>query len=486
MCPKRGAALSLDEPEKNISNSELRTRALRGGAFVLVRQALGMVISVASVLFVTRVIGPAQYGIFASAYGIVFFLAGMGTWGVDVYLLRRTEEPSKRQYAIGFTLLLCISLGFASLVVIGRTLIAAAIHIRDVSSLIMALSLYIPLNLIALPATVQLDKELRFRAVAINELVSQILNVCVSIPLALKGAGAWAPALGILAQQFSLLLMTYITSGFRPALAWDIVEVRKILTYGLSYSSSIWIWQVRTLINPILVARFAGPQAVGIVALAIRLADVLAFAKNATWRIAMAALAKLGERRDLLRRSIEEGMRLQALAAGGPLAIFAAVAITVFPRIFGHRWDAALYVFPFIAIGYLVNSTFNMHSSVLYLLRHNWQVTWFHLLHVCLFIATVALLMPHFGYIAYGYGELAGLLAYFLIHHFIVKAVGSLNYSAAAIWGCAIALVICSIEASPLIRLISIFSLLAPLLITKERRIIQGYIHMLISRGDAK
>src|SRR6516225_2272512 len=105
--------------------------------------------------------------------------------------------------------------------------------------------------------------------------------------------------------------------------------------------------------------------------------DVLSFAKVATWRVAMAALAKLGESPDRLRKSIEEGMRLQALAVGAPLAVFAVMAPFVLPAIFGHRWDTALQVFPFIALDYLSNAMFNLHSSVLYLLRRNMQVTWF-------------------------------------------------------------------------------------------------------------
>ena len=52
---------------------------------------------------------------------------------------------------------------------------------------------------------------------------------------------------------------------------------------------------MRLLVNPVLVGRFAGAQGVGFVALAIRLVEVLSFIKQATWRVAMAALAKLDE-----------------------------------------------------------------------------------------------------------------------------------------------------------------------------------------------
>ncbi len=64
---------------------------MRGGAYIVVRQGLGMVLSLIGVLFVTRVIGPANYGVFAASFGIVGFIATVGTWGIDVYLIRNRE-----------------------------------------------------------------------------------------------------------------------------------------------------------------------------------------------------------------------------------------------------------------------------------------------------------------------------------------------------------------------------------------------------------
>lgn len=477
----------MNAPERQgpISHSALRARALQGGVILVVRQALGMVISMVTLLFVTRVIGPKQYGIFASAWGVVLFTSAVGNWGVDVYLLRRTEELSPSDYAQGFTLLLCIGSILSVLLAFGHNLIAAAIHVPALGPVLLAMVPYILLNLLAVPGVVQLDRALRFQTVAMNEVVSQILNVFVAVPMAMAGAGAWAPACGMLIQQASLLSMTYWTSGFRPSLTWNRSHVREMLSYGLSYSSSIWLWQLRTLINPILVARFAGVEAVGIVALAIRMADVLSFAKSATWRIAMAALSKLGERRDLLKRSIEESMRLQVIAVGFPMAAFSVVAASIFEPIFGHRWDAALQVFPFIAIGYLANAIFNMGSSVLYLLRQNWQVTGFHVCHVALFAATVAVMVPRVGYIGYGLGEIAALLSYFVLHASIVRAVGSPNYGACALWFIAAVLPLVCSEAPVGVRIVAASGLLLPLLVRNERRLLGGYARILLSRGNA-
>ena len=485
MTPIPDSSIVEPSPAKDASRP-LKAVALRGGAYIVVRQGLGMVLSLIGVLFVTRVIGPANYGVFAASFGIVGFVATVGTWGIDVYLIRKPEVVEKREYNIGFTLLLAISGVFVVSIISGRALICNAIHIAQASPILTLLAFYIPSNLLSLPGVVQLDRELRFRRVAYNELASQVLNYSVAVPLALRGAGAWAPAVGMLTQQGSLLAFTYIATSFRPRLTWDSKLVRDMLGYGLSYSSSVWVWQLRTLINPVIVGRFAGVTAVGNVALAIRMTEVLSFAKGATWRVAMAALAKLGESRERLRKSIEEGMRLQALAVGFPLAVFAVLAPFVLLPIFGHRWDPALRVFPFIAIDYLCNSMFNLHASVLYLLRRNMQVTWFHATHVAVFISSCLILVPRHGIVGYGIASLIAILPYVLLHRAIAISVGEPNYAAAAIWFVAASVTVLGSTSSSHIRLLLVALLIVPLLVPRERAHMAGYMRLLFIGGMLK
>ena len=65
---------------------------------------------------------------------------------------------------------------------------------------------------------------------------------------------------------------------------------------------------------------------------------------------------------------------------------------------------------------YLVNAVFSMHSSVLYVLRRNWDVALFHGVHIILFAGGALLLLPRWGLLGYGLAELVALLGYLIIH----------------------------------------------------------------------
>ena len=463
----------------------LRTKAIQGGTFLLIRQAFGIVISVVGVLLVTRIIGPRQYGLFAAGAGIVTFLYMFGAWGLDVCLLRKTEDPEEKEFHQAFTLLLPIAVGLCIGVFALRHIIAAFLKMPEESSLLMLLALGIPLNLLALPAIVKLDRDLNFKQVAINELISQIGYYVIAVPLAFRGFGAWAPAVGFLTRQVTLLTLSYWAARFRPGLHWEAKLIKQMVGYGLSYSSSIWVYQLRRLVNPLIVGRFAGAEAVGYVAVCVRIVEMISFASSATWRLAMPAFAKLNRDPARLRNAISEGMRFQTVAVGFPLASFVLLAPFLFPLGFGHHWMSAVKLFPLVALGYFSNVVFNLHSCVLYMLEKNMQVTWFHLIHVTLFAGSAMLLVPTLGFIGYGWAEVVSVFSNVVIHMFLERAVGSPSYAAPAIWyATAVAVIVLGSLGAPALYF-GFLIIFTPLFFRKERTTLAGYAQVLFSRVSA-
>ena len=74
----------------------LRTKVLRGGAYLFIRQFLSLGLSLVGVFVITRVIGPERYGAFVAASGIYIYLQTLGQVGVDVYLVRQPGSVAER------------------------------------------------------------------------------------------------------------------------------------------------------------------------------------------------------------------------------------------------------------------------------------------------------------------------------------------------------------------------------------------------------
>ncbi|MGG6265644.1 oligosaccharide flippase family protein [Leptolyngbya sp. AN03gr2] len=412
----------------------LRSKVMRGSAYLVFREGLGMLISIGNVLLVTRTIGPTQYGLFATAFGLSQFLQTFGHLGVGVYLIRQEGEQSPRDYHQAFTLLLILGLVFGSIAWLSVPLLQSWLNIDGFAPIFQLLIFFSFLTIIDQAPLAKLERDLEFKRVAWVELLGQLLLFIVSLTLALKGFGAWAPTIAWCAHQTQTCILLWAVSRLRPKLCWDTHRIKEMMSYGLGVSASGWVWYLKTLINPLIVGRFAGETAVGQIALAIRMLDVLSFAKAATYRISIAALAQLQSDGNRLKKAISEGMELQLLALGPILILASWIGPIVFPLLFGEEWIPAMSIFPLLGVTYLTNAAFNLHCSTLYVLRRNWEVTAFHAAYVILFGILAFFLVPPLGISGYAWAEVLSIVTYVVAHLYIHRLIGSPNYQIAAIW----------------------------------------------------
>ena len=439
----------------------LRAGTLRGGAFLAMREAIGMLVSVAGVLFLTRLIGPGKYGLFAAAMGVYLYVMNLSQWGVAVFLIRGNPESERAEiYDQAFTLLLVLGVGAAVIVSCATPLIASLVHLDGFRPVALILLLVLPVQLTNQVPLARLERKLDYRRVATTELSGQVSYYLVALPVALRGGGVWAPVAGWWAQQVVLSVQLHARSDLRLRLRWERQLVRQMLGYGLGYSASMWVWQARSLVNPIIVGRFAGPVGVGYVALAIRVTEYLCFVKTATYRISIAALGRVQDQIEKLRGALTEGMTLQQLVLGPLLVGFALLGPLIVSRAFGPRWVGMMRVFPLIALAYLTNALFALHSSVLYVRRRNWEVTSFHAAHVVLFATAALLLVPRFGIVGYGIAEICAIPAYFIVHAWVVREAGSPRYTHALIWYACMAMALLGIPRSPAFAIAALVPLL--------------------------
>jgi O-antigen/teichoic acid export membrane protein len=436
------------------------------------REGFGMLLSIAAMLLITRAIGPSQYGIFASAYGLTLFLQSFGNLGIGVYLVRQEGELNPRFFHQAFILFALLGGLVISIATLAAPFIENWSRLSGLAPILQMLLLFSFPMLLAQVPLAQLEHQLQFKRIAWVELIGQLLYVLIAFPLAQKGFGAWAPAIGWCAQQIQSFVLFMICAKYRPRWVWDVAVIRDMLSYSVGISASGWVWSLQSLISPLIVGRFAGEAAVGYVALAIRLVDVLGFAKGATYRISIAALAKVQGDCDRLRRAVSEGMGLQILALG-PLLVGAAwISPYLLPLAFGDKWNPVMEVYPYIALCYMSNALFNLHSSVLYVLKKPGQVAIFHGAYVAVFAVMAFVLVPSMGHVGYGVADVTAIVTYGFMHFFLARAVGSPDYRLPLVWWAGFSIALFQFKLGWGVALVLAFVLLIP----STRNKIQGYV----------
>lgn len=418
----------------------LRTLTVRGSFHMALRQVAGMAISLFGLLALARLIGPAAYGTYAAAFAIYTYCHLLSVWGIDVYLVRKKDEltPEDQHQALTLLVLGGIIAAAAALVLSGP--LEQWVGVPGLRMALVALFCGLPVQLLAVVPTATIERTMNYRRVAWIELSGQAALYIVAVALAAAGWGLAAPLAGWWAQQVLVVVLLYRISGYRPRPIWRPALVRAIVGYGIGFASSVWVWQLRLLVNPLVVAKTLGPEAAATVAIAIRLVEALSFMRNVIWRVSIAAMGRIQTDRGRIAAAVADGMRIQVLAVGLAMVSFSLIAAWLIPLAFGRDWSAVATIFPFVAAGYLVNAVFSLHSSALYVLGRNWDVTLFHLVHVALFAGAAILLVPRIGLLGYGWAELAALAGYVVIHVLANRALGALEVGLCLAWALGLAL----------------------------------------------
>jgi PST family polysaccharide transporter len=394
----------------------LPAQTIRGGGYFAARYGLGVLVSLGNMLVMTRWIGPHRYGLFVTAVGLAAFLASFARAGLDTYLVRQERIPETRAYDVAATLILGISAGVVILGAASAPLLVRWYGSREFLLPYLALLFTVPLTALTGIPMAKLERELDFRRVAGVELGGQSLGLLVAATLAWLGCGVWAPVAGQIAWQSLVMGMSFSLAGLRPRLTFDRGQAREMLHYGAGITASLRIWQLRTLVNPLLVGRFAGAEGVAYVALAVRIAESLGTFRLAAGRMAIAALSRLQGREEKFRAALDQALHLQVMSLGPLLCGFGFLGPFIFKHVIGARWMPSLAVYPFVAAGVLVNSVYNVQASALFVMGQQWVVMRSYVTHVALLALGTLILLPRFGIIGYGWAELLACAAYFQIH----------------------------------------------------------------------
>ena len=409
----------------------------RGGVYLVSRQVLGAGVSLLAMFFVTRTIGAGAFGSFAATLAIVGLVQTVCLFGLPVFLLRRTETPERSEYDIAFTLSLLLA---AVVTIAGLVATAEFDRITGIPGVgLLGASMFLATPLVfatAIPAAA-LERSLDFRRVASIEVAAQLANVSLSIPLALTGAGVWAPIAGWWAAICVTAMLTFVFGCYRPRLRWDARRAGHMLAFGLRFSASAWLFQLRQLFNPLLIGPFLGAEAVGVFALTTRVVEALSFAKGIAWRMSLAVFGQLGAADGRVSAAVAKGALLQLVMLLPLLLGFSVVGPQLVSYILGRDWGALSLMFPPIAMAVVLNSLFTLQASALHVAGRSPMVALFSATQVVCLMIGGWVAIPMLGLAGVVVAEIAAAAAYPILHRAMVIVYGPSRMNLAYVFGVA-------------------------------------------------
>ncbi len=426
--------------------SSLKKQVSKSVVYLSLRRIVSTVLATVGTLFIARVLGPENQGLYATALGIQSYAAMIGLLGIRPYLIKTQlfQHQTKLNLAFSFELIFGTSL-FIMIFLIGS--IWYVLSHSQVPLMLLTLAFILPFVLGREVPLAVLESRFEYNKSAFVETVAQVAYYGVAITLVQMGYGAWSLVWGYLVGELITTAGFFWAARYFPRWHWDFSQLRPMLAYGVTFALSDWASGLQRLVPSLVVFPILGASAVGYVAMSERLIALFSFAKGAIGRAVFPAFSRLQHDTQRLVRAVEEGAPWQMLGLGVIYAGASLLMPYVTPILLGKKWDISIiaWLFALLSIRSLLSALTALEGAVLYAIGKNLLVFFASAVNsLVLGLATyLLLLLGHslLGVHAYGIAGIFAALITALIRHTNFRThVGKARHSLTLAWfvaGCA-------------------------------------------------
>ncbi len=355
----------LEDLRTDHLNDNLKGRSVRGGVLIASSQASQFALGMIFTIVLARLLTPADFGLVAMATAVTGLGQVFADLGLSEATIQRPEITPDQVNALFW---------INSAVGLGLTLITAALapvlawFYREPRLILITLVLA-PTFLIGslrVQPDALLKRQMRFKALAVRNVISVFLGVLVAIAMGIEGAGYWAiiafPLTANLIQMFSSWLMI----SWRPSRPRRAADVGSMVKFGSQVAVSYLIGSLSGNTSNILIGWYWGAEPLGLFSRAFNLLmkpvnQILIPAGG----VAVPALSRIqGDPRRSARYYLGALNLIMWISAPlfGFLFIAAKPTILV---LLGNKWEAAAPIFQLLCISALAQPLFQSTNWVL-------------------------------------------------------------------------------------------------------------------------
>lgn len=349
---------------KSEEESALSTpRLARAGAVMAACSVAKVGLQLLVLPVMARLIGPAEFGLYALALPTVTFLQMLAGGGLGNSLARESET-SDPVWSTAFWAVL-LSCGVLAGVVVAWSFILAGIaHQPRLPAIMSTLALSLLLVAATILPGARLVRRGRLAFSAITDLSSFVIAAVVGILLAWKGLGVWSLVAQYLCGVTIVAVVLNCAAPYLPRLYFRLRELWPHLVVGGAVAGARMSDFLGRLLESAIVSRFLGSAVLGAYSLGNQVPRFVCEAvSNPTW--SSLYVQSLRNDDELARRSYLGLSRLVGLALCPFAALAAAMTPTVVPLVMGPAWRAAIPVIAIVLPTYSLSVIGGLATAVL-------------------------------------------------------------------------------------------------------------------------
>jgi O-antigen/teichoic acid export membrane protein len=345
---------------KGLDRATLNRRARWGVLILGGRTALQQLIVLAGTVYLARVLGPGEFGVFWIVQFALSFFALFGDAGFGAALIQKRDAASQSELSSVFwSQLLLVTFVTSAIFASAPWVVRFWPDLpANAAWLLRALSLSLLLTSLRVIPAILMERELFFGRLAVIDLLLTVAFYSTAVVLAHLGYGTTALVIGVLVQGVVGLITAFSLRPWLPGLYFDVRVLRPILKFGAVLQAKHIIGFANAAIMPLYAGRALGRYPLGIVTWSRNTSTFPVAIVEILSRVNFPLLSRLQHDRVAFARALERTIQISATVTFLFVALFLGLAPSLVRVIYGEKWLPALptfYVFTStVSIAFLI------------------------------------------------------------------------------------------------------------------------------------
>ena len=338
---------------------DLKSKTIRGGLARLCAQGANFFLRVGSLMVLARLLSPKDFGLVGMVTAFTGALSLFRDFGLSSAAIQRTTVTEDQISTLFWiSLLLGVLLGLVAVAL--APALAAFYGEPRLFGLTSVLALGFLFNAAGIQHSALLQRQMRFTALAVINVISLIVGIVIAIGGAEAGYGYWAIVAMSVVTPLTATLGVWLTAGWIPTMPRRRVGIRSMIHFGGTLTLNGLVAYVAYNAEKVMIGYFWGADAIGIYGRAYQIVSIPTDNLNsAVGEVAFSALSRLQDDPPRLKSYFLKGFSL-VLGMTLPITITCALfADDVVFVLLGPKWTDTIAIVrllaPTIAIFAIIN-----------------------------------------------------------------------------------------------------------------------------------
>ncbi|MFU8805483.1 MAG: lipopolysaccharide biosynthesis protein, partial [Bradymonadaceae bacterium] len=393
----------------------LTSRTLSGFFWSFSGVGLQAVLHIVSLAVLARLLTPEDFGLVGAALVVVMFATIASQMGVGPALVQR-QDLNNAHIRVAFSLSMIMSTLLAIGIWWGAPWIAAFFRMDGLTPVLQIIALIFILQGLGIVGRSILQREMRFRAIAMLELGSHFMGYAVvGIAMAATGWGVWSLVGAHLVKTLTLSLGALLATRHSIVPSLNLVASKQLLFFG----SGLSLFQVANYVanygDNAIVGRWLGAEGLGAYERAYQLLIMPAtLLGGVVDRVMFPVMSRVQDDPERLGEAFRRSTSLIALLTLPVSAVIIIAADEIVGLFLGSGWDEVVLPLQILAMGLLFRTSYKISDALARATGKVFQSAWRQIVYAA-GILIGAYIGQFYGLAGVATGTLIAIAIYFLL-----------------------------------------------------------------------